>query len=142
MTYSEDPVKVPAIGVSLQVTLDQRRQLVLQSHADQENPAQLDVLLDRLTRAADRQDAKYLVETVKRLLRQAERNLLDTEAGMARTYEAAQQEWEADGSRQGEFKASGSVATDINNSRKSADRFREEIAAHTAEIARLEKLAE
>ena len=131
----------PAIGISLQIQLDQRRQLVFQSHVDQEQPEALDKLLDRLTKAGDRQDAKYHVEAVKRLLRQAERNAVDTQNAMDRLTKAAYAEWEAS-ERQGEFKMAGSTAVDVNNSLKSLERFKEEIEAHKAEIERLEKLAE
>lgn len=138
---SEGKKEAPAIGVSLQMTIDQKRTLVLQTHVPQEEASSLNGVLDTITKAADRQDAKYLVEHVRRLLRQAERNYMDTEAGIERQRDDARAAWEASG-RQGEFTVGGTVAADVNNGLKSLVRFREEIAAHRDEIARLEAVAE
>lgn len=138
---TEEVKELPAIGVSLQVVLDQSRTLVLQTHVAREDQAVINGVLDQLTRASDRQEAKYMVEKVKRLLRQAERNYIDTENGIERRSADARAEWEA-GNRAGEFTLTGAAAVDVNNSLKSLARFREEMDAHRAEIDRLEKLAE
>ena len=138
---SDGSKEAPAIGISLQVTLDQRRTLVLQSHVPQSEKETLNAVLDSLTKAADRQDAKYTIEAVRRLLRQAERNALDTISGMERSKTAAYEAWKESG-RDGEPELKGSVATDISNSLKSLERFKEEIEAHHQELARLEALAE
>jgi hypothetical protein len=137
---TEQTTPAPAIGVSLEVKLDQGRSLVLQTHVARENPAELDSVLDVLTKSADRQDAKYRLAHMRRLLHQAEQNLSDTEAAIGRVYNAAKSAW-ADGERRGEFKVEGAAAVDISNSEKTAIRFREEIAAHQAEIERLENMA-
>lgn len=131
----------PAIGVSLQVTLDQARTLVLQTHVPQEaGKAGLDTALDIVAASADRLEARYILVHRKRLLKQAEQNLEDTIASQARAYEAAQQLWKENHPER-PFKAEGAAAADYQNAQKTIVRFKEEIAQHVAEIARLEELA-
>ena len=51
-------VDVPAIGISVQHSLDQERQLVFQCHVGGDRPdAEIDALVDRLFRASNRQGA-------------------------------------------------------------------------------------
>lgn len=60
---TEDAAKVPAIGISLNVQIDNKRTLCLQSHCDATASAsELNDLLDKIGTAADRQQAKYELE--------------------------------------------------------------------------------
>lgn len=130
-----------AIGVSLQVTLDQARTLVLQTHVavDGGKPA-LDNVLDVVAAAADRLEARYILVHRRRLLRQAEQNLEDTITQQSRNFEAAKQLW-AENNPDRPFKPEGATAADYQNAEKTIGRFREEIEQHKTEIARLEELA-
>lgn len=131
----------PAIGVSLQVTLDQARTLVLQTHVPQEvGKAGLDAALDIVAASADRLEARYILVQRRRLLRQAEQNLEDTLTQQSRNLEAAKQLW-AENNPDRVFKPEGATAADYQNAEKVIARFREEIAQHREELARLEELA-
>lgn len=141
MDVDQDTKAAPAIGVSLQVTLDQARTLVLQTHVPQEaGKDTLNGVLDTVAAAADRLEARYILVHRRRLLRQAEQNLEDTLVQQGRSFEAAKQVWqEAHPGR--EFKLEGASAADYTNAEKTIGRFREEIEQHKAEIVRLEELA-
>lgn len=141
MSETLEKAAAPAIGVSLQVTLDQARTLVLQTHvALTDGPGALNHVLDTVAASADRLEARYILVHRKRLLRQAEQNLEDTVAQQARNFEAAQQMW-AEANPDRPFKAEGAAAADYQNAEKTIARFREEIEQHKAEVARLEELA-
>lgn len=136
-----EPVAAPAIGVSLQVALSPGRQLVFQTHFDQElSTAEANKLLDRLVMMADRQHAKYDAEGIEQELekmRRTRQNLLadlerleiahkaSQEARLEQMgeetgkkehiYDMEREAWAASG-RQGEFKLShlGKQAVDAH----------------------------
>jgi len=129
----------PALGVSLSVNLSATHALVMQTHvpADCSNP-ELDSLLDRMTRAADRQSAKYkLVDLRKGLelhettLDRAVRDLNDLDARHRADYDKR--------GKAGDFRLDARQAADRENTLKSIQRFKEEIAKLKLEIENAEK---
>lgn len=137
---TEKPAASPAIGISLQVVLDQNRTLVLQAHVDRQSPGELDATLDALTKAADRQDAKYSLEHELAAQDVSLRNLADIQKEFANTYEAAKSEWTESG-RVGDFKAEGGVAAELGKKDTLLANLRQEIERRAAKIKRLEELA-
>lgn len=136
-----ETASAPAIGVSLQITLDQARTLVLQTHVPQEaGKVGLDSALDTIAASGDRLEARYVLVHRRRLLAQAEQNLSDTIVAQSRNFEAAKIAW-AEENADRPFKAQGSVAADYESAEKMIARYRDEIAQHKEEIARLEELA-
>lgn len=56
----------PAIGISLQVKVDNRRDLVFQTHIAQESSLeQINGLIDKVAAAADRQSARYELQQIE-----------------------------------------------------------------------------
>jgi len=72
------PVDVPVIGVSFKQTLDEYREIVLQTHVPQ-NAAQEDIdrLLDKLSRSSERQKSKAHLPTLIGLLADLKRGKID-----------------------------------------------------------------
>lgn len=105
------PFKVhdaPALGFSLQIGIGKDRQIVFQSHLDQDAPLQkLNLLLDKINAAADRQIARTAIEDHKRLIAQREAALRNLKLDFVmieereRLQEAA---WNQDSRRHGNWK--------------------------------------
>jgi hypothetical protein len=144
---------IPAIGISVQMALDQERQLVLQCHvgSDESEPT-INELVDRLFRVANRQSAvvklpaarkhlerlelmqKRMVEDMVRLDAEAR----EAEANIVRDYRAS--------GRKGEVKLNAQQQAHKNkndadklNATTTLERVAEDIKTAKAEIAEFER---
>lgn len=94
---AKDKIKLeenPALGISLQLQLDERRQVVFQTHVAQDMGEQaINALLDKLARVADRQEARYRLGPLKKQL-EANETIIERATGdLARVDERNRAEW-------------------------------------------------
>jgi len=101
---TEDELKAPSIGISLQVALHGQRQLVLQSFIDRDcEPQVLDTLLDKLRDASERQFAWGQVEDIRLKIKQEYINAQNHQVQIEKADAAIKAEW-SDGKRKGDVR--------------------------------------
>ena len=88
----------PALGISFRTLLDRegRREIVFQTHVDQETAAsEINGLLDRLSLATDRQIARAELAEAKRQLGHEEKQVEVFESALTKLDIASQTRWES-----------------------------------------------
>lgn len=136
----------PALGVSFQLALDEKRQLVFQTHMDAlAPPAELNKMLDKVVGIGERQYAKYQIIQLKRdiWLRNEEIGKIKNAMIVNRTnWEAAFSEQQKRRQRGGEFTLSeaqtreeGSAKQNIKILEGLIKRLEEELAEAEAQVA-------
>lgn len=92
--------EVPAIGITYQVELPGKKQLVFQTHAAQtDTKEQLDALVDKVRDVADRQFWFQMIDILKREAEQQERIALDHHNRMHIVEQNKALEWKNKGKR-------------------------------------------
>jgi hypothetical protein len=129
--------KVPAIGVSYTITLDEKRAIVMQTHIDGEAPlAEINQLLDKLGAAGDRQELRYRLEKLDKEIAEHESALTRIDVDMAAM--DATHAARADGKRNKTLGDHDRVARE--NAVKTRGKWAEELARRLKERERIEKI--
>lgn len=127
----------PAIGMSLSIEIGRGRSIVFQSHIERDSdlPA-INSLLDKITAAADRQQAKCAVEDLRhryQLQKSALENLMLDFYKIEEREAKEEREWNADPRRHGQWKRSEKEETHRSQMQSALRRTDEE----TKELKRL-----
>lgn len=131
-----------ALGISFRATPANDREIVFQTHVEQDiSAADLNVLLDRLAASVDRQAAKAQLVETRKLLEQHEKQRRQMGEDLANVDARALEAWEATGKR-GPFKLSPKDQTAKMQATANIARWDEEIAKLRTQIIDLETKAE
>lgn len=118
----------PALGISMNVQVDGNRQLALQTFVGRDDPPSvLNAALDRITKAVDRQVAKYMLVSLKKELHQHRKALEDQTKDKARVDQANRERWEETG-RKGAYKLDPKEKAALANIEASKQKYESEIA--------------
>jgi hypothetical protein len=145
----------PALGFSITSNITDRSQIVVQSFVPLDaTDEQINAVLDKVTKACDRQRAKYLVNDFK-LKAQLEEQSLEAQkktmedrvaklADLKNTYQA---EWSTS-NRRGEFRMTSQqetniskVQTEIENMGKTVEAMKQNVERYKSNLAELEAQA-
>lgn len=128
-----------AIGFSVQITLDDKRTIVAQTHLGQdESQAAVDKVLDKITASVERQKKRFLLNDLKRWFPTKQKKLEEQRKLLTVVDARHQAEWTRQG-KKGAFKLDPKQEGERNTVFSGIDRYIEEIAIDEAEIAALEK---
>jgi hypothetical protein len=131
----------PALGVSIKGLVDAQREIVFQTHVEQEiSDEKLNALLDKLSRAMDRQLAKATLVTLKKDLAKHQKELRQMEDDFRHIEQNARELWEKSGKR-GEFKEQPKDVAAKAQAEATIKRWRSEIANLEALIGETEQKA-
>ena len=134
----KEVVAAIALGVSMNVQVDGNRQIVFQTHVGRDDPLPiLNAALDKMTQAADRQVAKYMLISLRKELHQHEKALKDQTEDMARVQAENLERWEQSG-RKGAYKLDAKEQAALANIKVSTQKYVSEIADIKARIAETE----
>lgn len=132
----------PALGISIQYGVDERRQIVFQTHVPLGASAEeVNAVLDHAMVAADRQEARYELVKLRRDLEETDRQLGFIKEDFKNIETNARERWERSNKR-GEFKLSESDLTARKNSMATIKRYEDAVAALKRKIAAQEKIVE
>ena len=131
----------PAIGFSLDCKINDRRAFVIQTYLPIDAmPKQINELLDRLLRAADRQEVRYRLKDMRLLLEKSEQELPLHEKDLVKFEDTTVREYQASG-RKANFEWKGALASARDNkiqsvaiARVNIDRIKKGIAEAEAEL--------
>lgn len=130
----------PAIGVSLDITIDGHRKVVFQTYVPQDVEASvLDALLLKLNTVADRSKAQYQLDAWQDKLRDDTKQLELFRKALAQVDEKARLDWEATG-RKGAFKLDARQQAERHNSLSTVQRYEDEIAKDREHIEKYESI--
>lgn len=128
-----------AIGFSFNITLDDKRQIVAQTHVDQgATDEEINFVLDKITASVRRQKDQFYLADLKRWLPVKKRKLEEQRKMFGLVEERHKAEWAA-GNKKGEFKLGAKEESERKTALSGIDRYMEEIAIDEQEIADLEK---
>lgn len=132
---------VAALGFSYSITLDDKRQLVLQTHLPLDGSVgDLNNALDKMSRAADRQAAKYLAKALRRSLAMQTKQLRRVTEDLAHQDDASQLAFKASG-KKGVYRLNDQQEANRRNVLVTQERFKEEIADIERELKETEAIA-
>lgn len=134
---AEEPAR--AIGYSFSVTLDDKRQIVAQTHVDQEwGQEAIDEVLDKIAKSVQRQKDMFYLADLKRWLPVKKRKLEEQNKLFGLIEDRHKADWATRG-KKGEFRLDPKEEGERKTALSGIDRYMEEIAIDEAEIAKLEK---
>lgn len=123
-----DVAAAPALGISMNVQVDGNRQLVFQTHVSRDDtPEVLHKALDQISKAADRQVAKYMLIALRKELHRHKKALADQIEDTARVEETNRAAWDESG-RHGEYKLGPKEKAALANILVSKQKYEKEIA--------------
>lgn len=138
MADGSDQTKVvadAALGFSVNVQVDGNRQIAFQTFVSRDGPlGDLNAALDKITKAADRQVAKYMLVSLRKELRQREQAVKDQAEDLARVEAENHKRWD-DSGRKGPYKLDAKESAALNNIEISKGKFIADIADIKARIA-------
>jgi len=132
----------PAIGVSFQIDLGTGRTIVMQTHVDQDaGQGSIDVLLDKMGAAAERQRVHYghvaKKEALEQLLEQQQRQYDAFSRDFMRLEDerAAREAEHAEGGRRGPYKAPPNEESQRKNARVTLENAKQDMDKTRRQIA-------
>lgn len=126
--------EVAALGFSYSITLDDKRSLVLQTHMPLDcAAADLNNALDKMSRAADRQAARYMIKALQKSLGMQKKQLRRVTEDLQRQDDVNRSKFVA-ANKKGEYRLSNEQEAHRNNVLVTQERFKEEIADIEREI--------
>lgn len=130
----------PALGFSISAKLNNKREIVVQSHVPLDMPAEevskiLDGILDQL----DRQDTRYRLKDLYTMVEVDTTNIATHREQAADLQNKYAAEFAASG-RRGEFRLAGQQKTNVDNLHKTIEGLTERVTKVKLEIAEAEKL--
>lgn len=133
---------VPSIGVSFNFKIDDRREIVAQTHIDRDASAeQVDGILDKVRTALERQKTISDLADFHTKLEYDELKLKQLKEDFVRIDQRHRSDWE-NSSRRGDFKLGPKEQGERNNALSTIDRYEQEIALDKKNIEKCEaKLA-
>lgn len=146
VTRGVDPEALPAVpvaalGFSYSITLDDKRQLVLQTHLPLDGTVgDLNNALDKMASAADRQAARYLVKALRKSLSLQSKQLRRVTEDLATQDDNNQAAFKR-ANKKGEYRLTNEQEMHRRNVLVTQQRFKEEIADIEREIREAEAIA-
>lgn len=146
VTHGVDPHAVPtataaALGFSYSVQVDDKRNIVLQSHVSLDcSPAELNAALDKMGNAVERQAARYTVIALRRSLAMQKKQLRRVTEDLVRQDEISHSAFRAAG-KKGIFKLTEQQEVHRANVLVTQGRFKEEIEDIERELAAAQAIA-
>jgi hypothetical protein len=128
-----------ALGLTVQIAIGERRSIVVQTHVTRDcSDVELNSILDKVTKALDRQSDRYRLPELKK-----QRALsLKTFTNMMQNQSETQERWEAEwvgNKRRGPFQLNQSQQQLRNQADNQLNNTKKDIETLEAEIAELEK---
>ena len=132
----------PVIGVSFNFKIDDRREIVAQTHIERDaSSAEVDATLDKVRTALERQKTISDLADFKTKLKYDEKKLEQLREDFVRIDQRHRADWEQS-SRRGEFKLGTKEQSERNNALTTIDRYELEIKLDRENLAECEaKLA-
>lgn len=126
--------KIPSIGISYQIELPGKKQIVLQSFVERDgDDKQFNKILDKMRIAGERQFAFGMVDVLKLQLEQEQKLASDHAARMAQVDENIKREW-GSGNRRGEVRLSAKQEQEQRQAYAHAEESKKRIAKVKADI--------
>lgn len=129
-----------AAAITITAQVSQNRSIVIQTYMDRDLPAlAYHQLLDKFSKAVDRQEAKLALEEQRTNLETEEKGLRNLKEDFA-AIEERSRAMHAESARKGPWKLSQAEAAQKANALTNVKRYEEAIAKRRAEITRLMRL--
>jgi hypothetical protein len=129
-----------ALGVTYQITIDERRAIVIQTHVTRDcNERDLNSLFDKVMKVTDRVHAIYRVQELRLDLKREHNQLALSMTNLGQTKERWQTEWQRKGKR-GPFEQTGDQSKLEDQMEVQHNRMRDNVKSLEAQIAALERL--
>jgi hypothetical protein len=131
-------VPIAAIGISFSINLSSNQQIVFQTHIPQDaTQREIDTLLEKMQRAAGRQEAMERLETLTRDRAKDASTLKVTQDQLDRFETQKQADWQRQGKR-GDFKLSPAEVGEKNNIKLALEKHKEVLKRYDDGIAECE----
>lgn len=128
------------IGFSVEAKLNSNRSIVAQTHVLRDaSEEEINTVLDKVTKALDRQEAAILIKGLKITLERETNTLAQQIAKVADLEGAYEAEWKAS-NRRGPFKLEGQQAKNIANQKESIRGMRDRLDTIKRDINELERV--
>lgn len=129
--YAGDDI---AMGITMQLNIGDRRSIVIQTHTTRDcEDKELNGVLDKITRAMDRINARYRIRELESLIKSHKGQL----AGAMENYSETMERWKASfpAGRRGGFQLQGQQVQQHEAMIKMQERFKNDLRDMEAELA-------
>lgn len=140
-TYSGDDI---ALGITCQLTIGDRRSIVVQTHTKQSaEPVELNALLDKIWKSLDRTNARYRLDELRLARKQQQDQMAMVLDNNSQTRAKWEKDWETQasgGKRRGGFTLNPQQHNTHQQQVAMIERHKQEIAAIETQIRDTERL--